>query len=199
MTESTKTKIKILEIKKELILRYKSNNLSPTDIHTLYIEYLKQIIKLGTNSPIYERGNNKYDGCNCYMYALGLTEKRLFATIYREVAGKDFFYNAGFTTFRGPTHLKKQFLEYIKEDFQTLGISSYSSSIEAPLQNNGFKISLFFSDTDFHLARQNIDGTWTEKIGYRPLMRKLTNPYHTNLGDNYQYDRTLEIVKPVIK
>lgn len=30
-------------------------------------------------------------------------------------------------------------------------------------------------------------------------MKKLSNPYHTNLGDNYQYDRTLEIVKPVIK
>ncbi len=69
--------------------------------------------------------------------------------------------------------------------------------------HGGYKVMLYLSFyhsfcNDFHFIRQNLkDGTWSDKIGYFGSMRKLEYPCSFN--SNYQYVKTFEIVKPIIR
>ena len=45
-------------------------NMSSTDVYKLYIKYLKESIKLGTNKLSFNEDINKYRFANCYAYAL---------------------------------------------------------------------------------------------------------------------------------
>ena len=58
---------------------------------------------------------------------------------------------------------------------------------------------------DYHFVRQNSDGSWSSKLGYEECIVKSDNPLNylnDNIYDvstNYEYVKTLELVKPSIK
>ena len=175
------------------------------DVQKLYIDYLKEYIKLGTNKPTYLGDINNYKNCNCYCYALGMNCPILFSYIYYDIEIEPFIHNGGFLNFRSYTNKKEEMIKNIYDDFDVLGIEAYDSSIDEEIKHNGYKIALYIASYDFHVARENIDGSWSEKLGYSDKIVKIKNPYDTRVGfynnttKDYKLDRILEIVKPTIK
>ena len=106
---------------------------------------------------------------------------------------------------RDYTNKKEEIIKNIYDGFKVLGIEAYDSSIDQEIKHNGYKIALYIANYDFHMARENIDGSWSEKLGYSDDIIKIKSPYDTRVGcynnttKDYKLDRVIEIVKPTIK
>ena len=151
-----------------------TKSLANQEIRRLYREYLKLYVKISRMIPEYDNG--KYKGnINCYFYALDLTLP------------------------------SSDLLDYVYTDLDTLKIKAYDSGINIPLHHNGYKIAIFMENnkrSDYHFVRQNIDGSWSSKIGYEECIVRSDNPIDY-LNDNiygiktdYELVKTLELVKP---
>ena len=183
--------IKILNVYRKLLVGYKLGKLSGNDVLRLYIDYLKEYIKLGTNKPTYLGDINNYRGCNCYCYAIGMNCPSVFSFIYDDIEIENLIHQAGFLNLRGYTNKKEEIIKNIYDGFKVLGIEAYDSSIDQEIKHNGYKIA--------------IDGSWSEKLGYSDDIIKIKSPYDTRVGcynnttKDYKLDRVIEIVKPTIK
>jgi len=197
MSEYTKIRLQILNIYKYLILNYR--NLDANQINDLYIEYLKLSVQLGTNSPLYSKDFDKYLYCNCYCYALGLTLPSIIKLLYKHSTKDDMGHTIGFISKKDYKFDINTILENLYMDLDTLKISVYDSDITKSPEHGGYKISLYLENNgeDFHFIRQNINGLWSDKLGYTNIIRDLDTPKPPNF--NYEYVKTFEIVKPIIK
>ena len=198
--------IKILNVYRKLLVGYRLGKLSGNDVLRLYIDYLKEYIKLGTNKPTYLGDINNYRGCNCYCYAIGMNCPSVFSLIYDDIEIEDLIHQAGFLSLRGYTRNKEEIIKNIYDGFDVLGIEAYDSSVDEEIKHNGYKIALYIANYDFHMARENVDGSWSEKLGYSDRIIKIKNPYDSRVGcdrssttKDYKLDRVIEIVKPTIK
>ena len=190
-----------------------TKSLANQEIRRLYREYLKLYVKISRMIPEYDNG--KYKGnINCYFYALDLTLPYVFKESFERITKHPFCTNLGEISalkffrdnFANPT--SSDLLDYVYTDLDTLKIKAYDSGINIPLHHNGYKIAIFVENnkrSDYHFVRQNIDGSWSSKIGYEELIVKSDNPLdylNDNLFEiktNYEYIKTLELVKPSIK
>lgn len=190
-----------------------TKTLANSEIRRLYREYLKLYVRINRMIPEYDEGKFK-GNINCYFYALDLTLPYVFKESFERITHHPFCTNLGEISalkyfrdnFIVPTPC--DLLDYIYTDLDTLKIKAYDSTINSPLKHNGYKIAIFMEDNkrhDYHFARQNIDGSWSSKIGYEELIVKSDNPFdflNENLfgiETNYEYVKTLELVKPSIK
>lgn len=195
-------------IKMFLTLIKNAPNMSSTDVYKLYIKYLKESIKFGTNKLSFNEDINKYRFANCYAYALGLQCSKIsaiFLNLYEYKEIEKFYYNTGFTlTSEERAKLFPirrtiaQDIELMMMDFKNLGIKSYESDINAKVEHDGYKIAIYEYFNDYHFVRQNFDGSWSHKLGYSNKFVQIDNPPKEILH-KYSYVKTIEIVKPVIQ
>ena len=188
-----------LELTSLLKNRELTKEVANKEIRKLYREYLKLYVKLNRMIPEFDDGKFK-GNVNCYFYALDLPLP--FCTNLGEISGLEFFDYK----FSNPT--SSDLLDYVYTDLDTLNIKAYDSAINMSPKNNGYKIVIFMEvnkDYDYHFVRQNIDGSWSSKLGYKKCVVKMYNPLDY-LNDNinhdrtsYEYIKTLELVKPSIK
>lgn len=134
------------------------------DIYNLYIKYLKESIKLTTNKPSFKEDFTSYKHANCYAYALGIKSDKLanlLLNLYHKKEIEPFFYNSGFTMPLEerckilPT--KRNLIEelsFIEKDFENLNIKAYETTIHSDNKHNGYKISFYKANDDFHFIRQ---------------------------------------------
>lgn len=196
MLEYLKTYRKLILVYSRLITRI--GTISSAEVYELYREYLKLSVKLSTNSPLFDEKEGKYNNCNCYCYALGITAPDIFAKTFEYKEIDDFCHNIGFMT--NEMHSSSDLddnLYWLQKDLEKLEIDSYECTMLGDAKHGGYKIAFFKSPYDFHFIRQNIDGIWSHKLGYTPTIEKVEMPQERVLG-RYNYVKTLEIVKPVI-
>lgn len=159
----------------------------------LYKDYLKLLIKLGTNSPVFNNDALIYKNGNCYSYALDLFNPKGISNEKLELGLHIGYLSNNISAY---PDLNK-YLYGLQKDLEILEIDSYGSCYDKENVHNGYKIAFFFSKNDFHFVRQNADNSWSHKIGF---LNKIENFESLPLTlNNYEYVKTLEIVKPVIK
>ena len=205
--KKTEVYVEMLKIYKELIIKYYVTGLSAKETHQLYVDYLKEYIKTTSNHPVFENNPKKYFNCNCYCYALELVLPKRFSDIYVDLQKENFAHNDGFVSFSKFTTNKEKSLKNIYADLTTLDIHYYDSTPNTPNLHGGYKIAIYYDspskkDGAFHVARENTDGTWSEKVGYTNIIRKfnhLEDSYYCRktYPKKYEVYKVLEIVKPV--
>ena len=177
---------------------------SSLEIEKLYLEFLKEEIKLGTNYPNYQDDFEDYHFGNCYTYALGLPSFKSFIEQFTHLVADDIFpFNIGFMV-RAQCYENRE-LEKLLQNFDldcdALGIQVYETHHLEQNTHGGYKIAFYVSYcrgtiNDFHFIRQNRDGIWSHKMGY------FSDPQLTFfapiLENHYEHVKTFEIVKPVI-
>ena len=68
------------------------------------------------------------------------------------------------------------------KDLEALNIQFYETNQRALNEHGGYKIAVYNKGLDFHMKRQNCDGSWSEKMGYTFNFKqsdsiKETNPH----------------------
>lgn len=182
------------------LLRFLNNNkdsISKIELMKLYRRYLYLSSRVSTNNPLYKNDKDNYKEGNCYCYALGFITPSIFNDIFARFDEKMIRHNIGFIsdTFID-INSSSDLMFGFENDLSYLGIKYYNSNIESDNNHNGYKVSLYRGFDDFHFVRQNIDGSWSHKIGYEPIVIKCTDP--RNVLD-YELLNTYEIVKPVVR
>lgn len=198
----------LLEIKKIFkILNKKHRNctLTSNEVHDLYIEYLKLSTMLDTNNPLYKNDIHDYKRGNCYCYALGLKFPYKFYYHYNSLSEDPFVHNIGFISKSNDAFCKDEIMDNFYKDLEALNIKVKNSCINAKVKN-GYKVAVYFDNyykfyNNFHIARENKDGNWSEKVGYTNEVLKFDNPddsiYVKESG--YKLHKILELTKPIIK
>ena len=191
---------KYSEVTKEIhsILRKlneEGNEYKGSDIYRLYRDYLKLSMKLSFNNPSFEMDKSKYPYGNCYSYALGLRCPKIFARMFDEKCIIFFPYNVGLMQTSFTSHDKCEL--DLESDLDSLGIKHFDVDYDEPCEHGGYKISLYESDDDFHFIRENSDGSWSHKLGFSASVEKVKPSKY--LFDEYEYVKTLEIVKPLVR
>ena len=194
MNDVLKIKLKIINIYKQLILH---KEMSTTEIKNLYIEYLKLCVCLGTNNPVFLEDFNKYEGVNCYCYALGLYLPKLFIDRYLYASPDYISHSIGFISKSKYMKTDDEIITNLYKDLNVLNIKFYETDIHSENKHGGYKIALYNAPYDFHFIRQNSNGLWSEKQGYSRRFVEMEEP--RPIGKSYKLIKTLEIVKPTIK
>ena len=194
MKNELEIRLKILKLYKKLF----TEKLKARDIENIYIEYLKLSVLLGTNEPCFRENLGKYKHVNCYGYALGIDLPEYIYKKYLNVESDGIRHNLGFASQKKFPVTAQQKLDNLFSDFEVLNINWFETDIERQNNHGGYKIAFYVNDGyDFHLIRQNKDGSWSEKLGYSFKIIQTEKP--RPLGENYKLIKTLEIVKPTIK
>lgn len=201
---------KLNEIVAEINFIYKrleeidiNNSNSSNVILELYYKYLKLLVQI--QSPL---ADVKYDyrlhNGNCHFYALCLPMPYVFKKKYEQVGNLKFQIDVGEIS-GDSTRIRteSELLEKLYSDFEFLKIRYYDSAINKDPQYGGYKIAIFIDPFyDYHFVRQNIDGMWSQKIGYKGDIYCFNeNPLDfINANNNlcYEYIKTIEIVKPTL-
>lgn len=189
------------DVRKEMksIINFIKDNLfsiSEDEVIELYRRYLYLESRVSTNSPSFKDDKGNYRYGNCYCYALGFTTPDVFSDVYGRFKKKMMTHNIGFISgntidVSDPDDLMFGF----EIDMGYLRIKCFDSEVDKPNMHNGYKVSLYRGFKDFHFTRQNIDGSWSHKVGYRPIITKC-NPFDVS---DYDIIHTYEIVKPLVR
>ena len=186
-----------------------TKSIANKEIRRLYREYLKLYVRINRMIPDYNEGRFKGR-----INALDLSLPNIFSESFTRITNFPLCTNIGeisglkFFNYRFNEPTPADLLDYVYTDLDTLKIKVYNSAINLPIRHNGYKIVIFMENNkrrDYHFVRQNSDGSWSSKIGYEELIVKSDNPFdylNDNLFDiktNYEYVKTLELVKPSIK
>lgn len=133
---------------------------------TAYEEFIKHVKKAIQEQPIppkYNPDEWEDKNFNCYLYAM------------RACMNFDFF---GYKIAPGfiseqiveskPKFDKEYVLLHLKKDCEILGLNIVPSKIDEPIGANEYKIAVYvFEGRDYHFARQDSNGKWSEKDGWR--------------------------------
>ncbi len=194
--------------KARLIQLYKKASLckSSAEIEIIYLQALKELVKLSRNDMNFQDDLTKYFLGNCYTYALGLPSLDYLIKKYCALEITDVFpFNVGFInsiSYYTIVKDKNAFLNCFLKDIQALNIQTYETDEQSANTHGGYKIAVYLSLTngviqDFHFIRQNSDGTWSHKNGY--YIKPQITVFSKILEDRYEHFGTFEIVKPTIR
>ena len=131
---------------------------------------------------------------------------KLMVLIQRNIPEYDNGYMYRYNENNKPT--AEKILNLLAKDLKYLKIKAYPSTINSPCIHGGYKIAIFLEyarNYDYHFVRQNLDGSWSAKLGTEDLVVQSDNPF-AYLNDNiykvptyYKHIKTLELVKPRVK
>ncbi len=123
---------------------------------------------------------------NCYRYAFNIPweddDQRImsflgwsFGKLYEHVSGQQ-----GFSRF--------------EIDLKRMGFSYNETEDEKSVPEKGYKIALYIYEGDFHFARQNVDGRWSEKNGFgAPVQLLLDDAGNSTIPSKVRQDEPFEL------
>ena len=196
-------KLELLKLKNRVALVS-----SVQDLRVLYAEYCKLNIFLMNNISNYEVDYELFsnDFGNCYTYALGLDCPNVFYKKFEEFEKGYRDFSIGFISnpmvtgdlCRCSDFSNKLMFNLIK-DLEDLQIEYFDSDFGIKNIHGGSKIAIFYNNgficRDFHVIRENIDGSWSEKCGYGGNVQIIDEPQN----NPYHLLKVLELKKPKIK
>jgi len=115
----------------------------------------------------YELFTKLRDSTNCYAYALQLP-----VPLDRETPNYDPGFLCGIRIYQDHyQEYQKNIIKGLLGDCEILGINIKQIGKNTKLSNNAYRIALGYVWNNyhwqFHFLRENIDGTWSEKIGWK--------------------------------
>lgn len=200
--------LELLKLYENKILSFDEIDTIKKEIYDLYVNYLK-LYNLYSGNKLSSKKDWFYTNV-CFHYALNLPTPDLFLEVYDRIFLDDFNIEVGNISelpyIYDYEYTLDIFLRYFEADLKVLGIEKYPSTINSPLKHNGFKVAIFYDDTnkDYHFIRQNSDGLWSQKFGLdtticisdNPLNFLNNSPIKNSKKTHYEYIKTLELVKP---
>lgn len=158
---------------------------------TQYEEFINQVKELVSKQPIPPHYNlDEWTGksFNCYAYAMRICMD-LFA----------YDINPGFIS-RGKSNdyrcTEEYTLKYFKEDCKALGLQLLPTDLEEEINENEYKIAVYVKPgMDFHFARQDSNGEWSEKNGWRKPIEVLKTDDVTKNENGYEFIGMFKVSK----
>ena len=133
---------------------------------TAYEEFINQVKKTIQEQPIPPKYNpDEWEDkkFNCYLYAMRACMNFNFFG-YKIAPG---FISEQIVEYK-PNFNKEYVLRNLKKDCEILGLNIVPSKIDEPIGTNEYKIAVYvFEGRDYHFARQDSNGKWSEKDGWR--------------------------------
>lgn len=196
------SKSELLKVYSEMLklyLRLKSDDkISESEVLRIYREYLMLSMKISFNSPSFIEDRYNYKNGNCYCYAIGFNTPRIIGKKYFESCSRILRHNVGFISGLPCYNDRKSAIRALESDLRCLNIEFYECELDSENKHGGYKIAIFNAPYDVHLIRQNVDGTWSHKMGYTDTIERVDMEKH-EIFESYKYIKTLEIVKPVVR
>lgn len=159
---------------------------------TQYEEFINQVKEIVGKQPIPPHYNlDEWTGksFNCYAYAMRIC---MDLDDYDDII-------PGFIS-RGKANdycdTKECILKYFKEDCEALGLQLFPTDLEEKINENEYKIAVYVNTGyDFHFARQNSNGIWSEKDGWRGPIQVLKTDDVTKTEDRYEFIGMFKVSK----
>lgn len=144
------------------------------------IKILKGFLKSNTYPPYgvvtypINRFNSMYH--NCYAHIWGLDDEQLSYLKKSEIFQLGFSVNYDFDNIFGFTRIpsEKKMEKLLFKDMKAIGVDIKVSNEKEEVNEDEWKIALYYNDKDFHFIRQNEDKSWSGKngfSGYLQIMR----------------------------
>jgi len=157
-----------------------------TQTYEEIINQLKEIIHNQPIPPHYNPDEWKEKEFNCYAYAL-----RACMNFNDDVKETGVFPRPRFISrvqrFSYKV-TKERVLTYFKEDCEALGLQAFPTELEEPIGTNEYKIAVYVKKgSDYHFARQDSDGNWSEKNGWSNEIKILKKEDVTKNEDGYKF------------
>ena len=149
------------------------------------------------SSKLYNSGEYK-SRTNCYAYAFDLINNPITGEVFysrNELIFSDkpyaaqpgmfsgYYSSSDDTIYDGTEESNKRLVEYVKADSDRLGLDfkEYEEGMEG-----GYAVLLVIEPgSDYHWYRQDIDGTWSHKLGDSKVITGVEDPVIDALSKNY--------------
>ena len=126
---------------------------------------VKETVKKQQIPPRYNPREWKNKSFNCYAYALQVCMNIELFDVWPGFIGSEK------NDYRDT---KSCILKYFYKDCEQLSLQVKSSDLDEVISDNEYKVAIYLKrGKDFHFARQDSDGNWSEKVGWIGGIRKL--------------------------
>lgn len=157
-----------------------------TQTYEEIINQLKDVIHNQPIPPHYNPDEWENKEFNCYAYALRACMNFNDDVKETGVFPKPSFISLGEENCYRVT--KERILTYFKEDCEALGLQVFPTELEEQIGANEYKIAIYVKeDYDFHFARQDSNGKWSEKNGWYSDIEILKQEDVTKDEDGYEF------------
>ena len=159
-----------------------------TTAHEEFVEQLKNTILAQPFPPRYNPRKWKKKRFNCYAYVMQAC---------MNLSGHDIW--PGFIS-KGDqnnyTDTKECVVASFKEDFEVLGLNVFPTTLKEKIEKNAYKIVVYVNEgEDFHFARQDKDGQWSEKDGWTGKIRKVSEENIDEFEEGYEFVGVFKVSK----
>ena len=144
-----------------------------------FIKKVKRKVRRQKFPAIYnpKSWNGKY--YNCYLYALRARTN---------VKNMEWYVVPGFISNGRVNYLMttENLVKHFMEDLSELGLKAVKTSARSRPRPNSYKIAIYVNEVkkDFHFARQDSNGQWSEKMGWKNGIHLLdVNDVSKNIGE----------------
>ncbi len=125
------------------------------------IELIKKSMR-ENKYPLEYKGCINYWGGNCYKYAIGSNYKE------NSFTQDDYIYNLGCISNSPPPISIETAEKAFLADMEVLQVQVKKSNLQEQVHEGEWKVVLFYDDYDknyhdFHFARQDVDGNWSNQ------------------------------------
>jgi len=163
-----------------------------TQTYEEFVDQIKKTIQKQPIPPNYAPDEWEDKNFNCYLYALR-------ACMNFDYYG--FWIAPGFISRKLENdykNTKKFTLEYFKEDCEALGLQVLPTKVENPIGANEYKIAVYVKyGRDYHFARQDSNGKWSEKDGWNKEIEILKEEDVTKNQKGYNFIGVFRVSKKV--
>lgn len=87
---------------------------------------------------------------------------------------------------------------YFKEDCKVLGLQVLPTTVKEKIGANEYKIAVYVKEgDDFHFARQDSNGKWSEKDGWNGNIRNIDEEDVDEYDEGYEFIGVFKVSKKV--
>jgi len=162
--------------------------------HQEIIRQIKKAIDNQSIPPHYNPSEWTGKNFNCYAYAL-----RACFDFNEKIKKKGVFPRPSFISSvqRDVFKItKKHTLEYLKKDCEALGLQLFPAELDEQIDDNEYKIAVYVkTGYDYHFARQDSDGNWSEKNGWDDGIEVLKKEDVVKSQCGYKFVGIFEVAK----
>lgn len=164
-------------------------------------KFMAKVRRSIKNQPIPPHYNpDEWEGkeYNCYLYALRACFNYKFYESFLITPGfisQNGAYIRGIHSFKNK-YTKKYIIQEFKKDIKSLGLRAYPTTINAKISSKEYKIAIYCKDYwDFHFARQDSDGLWSEKNGWKGKLQRIDAKDISKTIDGFKFIGVFRISK----
>lgn len=159
-----------------------------------FINQVKEVVDSQPIPPHYNPDEWKENWFNCYAYAM-----RMLVDFW------EYNYNnmirPGIISgcIKEPYQFEKEnILQCFKKDCKALGLKVLPTNLEEQISENEYKIAVYvWEGRDYHFARQDSNGEWSEKNGCRKPIEVLKTDDVTKNENGYQFIGMFKVSKKI--